>query len=443
METDQGGGTASSRLTGALFQPVSAGMSSSYLNACVGNNTGSDDNSQSYSEGFQSSTEALLKAAGVETPPSARQGWGDFPPIDILVYPICYGARHYVELTLKRMVQRIWELYELRWPNNSKNLTPPQEVDLSHSVYRAWQKLHTICQATDGRLATQSAALEPFICDIDHVDDTGQAFRYPSNARTSELHLSRISVINLAHFAEGFAKMTQMLEELEYTIADVHHEVATRTYTAVLNRQQLVQIAMRLPHCAQWGTEEFNEVKKALMSEYTLSGTQFSRALVVIRGTHSIAHRVGFTLPLPGVSKDMFQRLHALEQKTAEFGSALTKQECAAVLALTEIGLGRIYPEMFEPQATSCLTDDGAFRYFDVSAQLDLARRATARPDIIESALIRLGQEQLAAEFADVYAQQLKTWKVVMENQKEINLAALLGGRTPAEDEAGNPAIDE
>lgn len=421
-------------LSGTLFKPISAGMNSFSLNACVGHNTGSIDNSESYSDGFQIGTEVLLRAAGVSAPEGAREGWGAYPPVDALVYPICYGARHHAELVLKRITQRMWELYNLRWPDNPKKFAQPKQIDLSHNTYDVWEQLHGYCVATDARLAEVSAELEPYIRDIDYVDDTGQAFRYPTSAQTSAMHLTNLSIINLAHFSEGFARMTALLESLESRIINVREEVSTGTFTSKLNREQLVAIARRLSD-AGCNTDEQVKVKGEVMAEYGISSSQFDKARAVIAKTHSLAHHMGVTLPLKGVTKEMFQRLKRVHAKEIEASGALTNVEQAALYALQDIGLGKIYPEMFERAVEEAASDDESSSHYErVHDAAHLARKVVGRPDIVESALIKMGQDQLAADFAEVYGQEIKALRDTLAHSGQLSVAEMLVRARAGED---------
>ena len=91
-------GTGSSKFLRASMSPGE----NPYLNACVGENTGSSDNSYGYAEGFKTAAESLLKLLGVARPSAADENWGAGILPDTLVYPICYSARHHAELALKR-----------------------------------------------------------------------------------------------------------------------------------------------------------------------------------------------------------------------------------------------------------------------------------------------------------------------------------------------------
>ena len=89
-----------------------------YLNACVGANTGAHDNSVGDSGGFQAAAEILLRLSRVATPPRAHEHWGANPIVDMLVYPICYCARHHAELVLKSALPKFWLFSRLARPMN-------------------------------------------------------------------------------------------------------------------------------------------------------------------------------------------------------------------------------------------------------------------------------------------------------------------------------------
>lgn len=107
-------------------------------------------------------------------------------------------------------------------------------------------------EKADARLGTLSAALEPYIHDIELIDSSGQVFRYAADARTAELHLGEVSHIDLIHLAAGYAKMSRILEDLEYALIDVTCELETGSFTARLARDQLMEIAAILPPFSEW-----------------------------------------------------------------------------------------------------------------------------------------------------------------------------------------------
>ncbi|MBP4047461.1 hypothetical protein [Chromobacterium violaceum] len=71
-----------------------------YLNACVGDNGFADD--RTYADGFATAVEKLVGAA------IRREVL-----VDTVIYPICFCARHYIELFLKYNVRKISNIKKL------------------------------------------------------------------------------------------------------------------------------------------------------------------------------------------------------------------------------------------------------------------------------------------------------------------------------------------
>ena len=71
------------------------------LNACVGDNTGSDDD-YGYVVGFAQAALALIAVAKQQyfVDPDTNEQVVAYQ--DALIYPICFTARHHIELFLKR-----------------------------------------------------------------------------------------------------------------------------------------------------------------------------------------------------------------------------------------------------------------------------------------------------------------------------------------------------
>lgn len=214
-----------------------------FLNACVGRNTGSHDNAVGYSGGFQAAAETMLRLLDVPTPPKAHENWGANQLVDMLVYPICYCARHHVELVLKASLPKAWAIFKLRSPNKPEGLSEPRPFENTHSVLQVWTQLHAICGKSDPRLGALTLAMKPHIEDIDSIDVSGQTFRYATDAQGGALHLDDLSHINLQFFADGYAELCALLGDLEIQLDLIRGEYLTGTFTSKLNRATLYVIA--------------------------------------------------------------------------------------------------------------------------------------------------------------------------------------------------------
>lgn len=394
---------------GPLIMPTIHTGNDMEFNACVGRNTGSHDNSIGYADGFVKAAELLLSSLGVRKPEISPQSWGREPLVDMLVYPICFCARHHVELSIKRMIPVAWRAYITKFPMNQKKLEPLKQPDIRHDILPVWTDLVAITKAADYRFEGLCTELQPYIVDLSYIDSTGQVFRYDTDARTSTLNLKDTSHIDLTHFANGYAQMCRILIELEGLLATVIGEVQTGTFTSKLTRGQLFDIANALPDRGVWGEDEFEAAKRKIMEQYDLSGTDFQKATQVISNTRCLSFRVGIEMPILHLEAGVFERLHQVDPRRRQDVETLSENERSALYGLYEAGSVFAYPEEFDSYVELRPKDRDAAHYFDLAREEDyLARKYASNPDRVEHALKQLGQSELLTEFQRIYEKELE-----------------------------------
>lgn len=368
-----------------------------FLNACVGTNTGANP-WEGYRGGFQAGAEVLLAAAGVSRPEAASESWG-IPHVDYLVYPICLCARHHIELSLKLAIPLAWSIFKRRCPNSNMGLQEPPEQDERHGLLPIWSTLDQISNKADQRLAKAVSGLEGLIRDFNNVDPTGQVFRYATDL-DSALHLKDISHINLGTFAEHYSKLCVELENLHILLSILPEEYSTGSFTAELNREQLIEIAQSLPDRASWNSEEFDLIKKDLMARYSLTSRGFQRALRKIQETRALAVKIGIVEPLATVTTKTFEKIKLASEGSFLKNPGFSAEECAAIYALLNIS-GFYYPEHFawlsrhtseekDPDHAASLENEREWSY--------LARKVCQRPDRLFHGLLLLGQVELGTD---------------------------------------------
>ncbi|KLD72223.1 hypothetical protein [Xanthomonas pisi] len=386
------------------------------FNACVGRNTGSYDNSIGYADGFEKAAEMLLSSLGVRKPEISQQSWGREPLVDVLVYPICFCARHHVELSIKRMLPVAWRAYITKFPKNQKKLEPLKQPDVRHDILPVWTDLVAITKAADYRFEVLCSELQPYIVDLSYIDSTGQVFRYDTDARTSTLNLNDTSHIDLTHFANGYAQMCRILIELESLLANVIGEVQTGTFTSKLIRGQLFDIADSLPDRGVWGEDEFEAAKQKIMEQYDLSGTDFKKATQVISNTRCLSFRVGIAMPIPHLAAGVFERLQQVNPTRRQDVETLSENERSVLYGLYETGSVYAYPEGFDSYLEPRPRERDAAHYFDLAREENyLARKYASNPDRVEHALKQLGQLELLVEFRRVYEKELERVRAARE----------------------------
>jgi len=141
--------------------------------------------------------------------------------VDFLVFPICHAYRHYVELSLKRLMLLASKLAE-------RELTPA-EVKLqngSHNLQQLWnafKKINAEAEAATGIAPTppeQMDGIEAYISQLHAVDAGSFSFRYPL-AKNGTANLEGIDRINLGRFSEYMEALCGYLDGWDDYFADL------------------------------------------------------------------------------------------------------------------------------------------------------------------------------------------------------------------------------
>lgn len=257
------------------------------LNACVGHNTGSSDDS-GYVTGFAQAALVLIAAAKVQYFNDPTTGDEITVYQDALIYPICFNARHHIELFLKRQIRRVAALRDA-------------EVDESilggHELGKLLEKLNALCESVDRRLPRYLEPLKAAITVFAEVDPTGQTFRY-RHSIDDHLHLEHLQHINLAQLEGALKDLFAGTEEFERQSDALVYEYGQGTTTPELSREELNELAMALPERSEWATSSrFDEVKGDILNRLGLSGKAFSRAVELIQTHYEFAGHIGMQLP--------------------------------------------------------------------------------------------------------------------------------------------------
>lgn len=353
------------------------------LNACVGDNTGSDDD-YGYVVGFAQAALALIAVAKRQyfVDPDTNEQVVAYQ--DALIYPICFNARHHIELFLKRQIQRVASLREA---------TFDQTLLGEHELRRLLEELARLCDLVDRRLPGNLQPLRSAIEAFAEIDPTGQTFRY-RRSREDELHLGQLGHINLATLEQTFKKMYEGTEEFERQVDALSYEYGQGTFTPELSRLELEQLAKALPPRSAWATDpKFDEVKGAFVDRFHLSANAFSRAVNLIQQHHHFSSYIGIELPLAHVDANRLRKLAALEADTLLL-DAFSESEWAALDAVYEVGHLDTYPELFAHRMRQL--EAGKHR---VPLPHDVVRQIITATQRFRRGLIKLGQKSLLAQF--------------------------------------------
>ncbi|VVE49717.1 hypothetical protein PEP31012_04637 [Pandoraea eparura] len=204
--------------------------------------------------------------------------------------------RHAVELYLKDTALQLVSLAAHR------KATVTFDLDGSHDIGKIWQHIVSHSQAIDRRYAPLLTELHPYIDDLEKIDATGQVFRYPFS-NLNKKHLEDVAVINVIVLKQRFGELIELLKQLNYLNSDLGDEYRLGTFTNVLSRKDLFEIAKMLPPRAQWSHSVFSEAKDSIREKYVLSMKQFCVALDKIQGHYEMADIIGAPLELPNLPR--------------------------------------------------------------------------------------------------------------------------------------------
>src|SRR5471030_117832 len=165
-----------------------------HLNACVGNN--GHVGKRGYGAGFSEGAKLLLAELVKD---------GTEASVDTLIYPICFSARHSIELFLKEQIERMRRL---------RSTVHIPAASTTHDLSNLWEEFARMATVTDRRFAAFIPLLDSHIGDFAQIDPTGQTFRYPDD-NESKRHLVATSIINVVVFKKRFEELANLIEEFE------------------------------------------------------------------------------------------------------------------------------------------------------------------------------------------------------------------------------------
>jgi hypothetical protein len=388
------------------FNPGAAGTRS--YNACVGNNGFVD--SRSYGDGFAEAVDLLTHA--LESDDHRGQ-------LDTLIYPICFCARHHVELFLKEQIEAIEKMRGVR---------PDLSVSGTHDLSNLWDALVKVAGLTDSRFDAPLVQMKSTISDIAQIDPTGQTFRYPANTESAK-HLVQTPVINVPTLRRQFMALAERIKEFQYLCDAVSDEYRRGTFTSKLSRHDLEMIARALPPRDAWARGvEFDETKRRLMEKHGLSGKDFIRAIDLIQKHREFCSHLGMNMPIPHIDTASLDRLNQFFNDQIRFED-LPRLELIAFSAILDMASPSLYSEDYERVEASFAID------FDASHwEHSEVKRWPRQLSKIAAGLRKLGQLKLA-DYLDEHASpdssirkqeleslDVETWRARLRSKRSENI---------------------
>jgi hypothetical protein len=326
-------------------EPLFSDGPNPFLNACVGTN-GGQLGDHAYVLGFAQAAMAPLRTA-IE-PPRPKESVGSFEDLvddgdvgaymDALVYPICFSARHHVELFLKRQIARLAEV---------RDIDVNRTVLRDHKLAPLLDELFRVCDKTDSALRERLDPMEGAIRELDAFDGQGQTFRY-RRSNEKELHLQDVSHINLGTLEAGLKRLFAATEDFDSYVGALVYEYQQGAFTSKLSRENLVDLAKALPPRSTWAkSSAFDAVKQMFRQKYDLSSNDFQKAVKRILEGRGLSGYIDVELALPHLTPALLTKLIALEVTKEEL-DAIPTDLWRVLETVGEVGRPYEYPELFD-----------------------------------------------------------------------------------------------
>ena len=151
-----------------------------WRNACVGWST---DAWNLYASGYKLAADKLAEETATED-------------LDLVVFPMVFLYRHYVELRLKSIIVL----------GNRLDGTPC-EIPIEHGIGRLWQRAVGTMDIENGTIER----IDILINQLAAADPTGQSFRYSVDSQ-GQPTLEGIEHINVRNFADRMKEVSDLLD---------------------------------------------------------------------------------------------------------------------------------------------------------------------------------------------------------------------------------------
>lgn len=334
------------------------------LNASIGENPFVADE-LAYIWGYEAAVGAITAAARYVAQGGEQPCPGTDIMVDAVIYPQIFCARHYVELSLKRMIRRVGEIGKAK-------LTAPG----THDLLKLLEVLLDRANKFSPDLVSHIQQIRPMVCELAKVDADGDAFRY-AVTKGDEAHPNMPKIINIATFQAWFDENRNKVNDLLFLIGFELDELDIGGGTKFYSRHALVGLADRLPAYSLWNKELLHSIhQKEVEGLPQLTKRQFDLALSVIKTKPWLSIKVGIEIPLQEVGPDLFQRLMA----TGGGVDVVSPEEWGALYWIYKVGAGVDAEEYFSGMATARMAAAG----FQEWQEAERVRRSSMSSEEIE-----------------------------------------------------------
>lgn len=257
------------------------------FNSCVGKN---GLLSSSYLDGYKESVKVMYEKIIEDT-----------HNLDTLIYPMLFCARHSIELFLKNS---IIDISKIKTSIDFSKLVNTHDLEILWNKYKKYS-----LKNFDFRFHSLVNKQEELISDYFEIDATGQTFRY-QYTKENKIHLEKFPLINVKHFYSRYQKLLQFIDSVTELLKNLKIEYKYGVHTDELSREEIRQIAKKLPNCKYWKEEKFNEEKEKIKQEYNLSSRKLSKAIDIIKNHYEFSSYIGVENRIKKVDVMSFSKVY-------------------------------------------------------------------------------------------------------------------------------------
>ena len=268
--------------------------------ACIGENTGinSKYRDMAICDGYCKAAELLYQNMGV---------WED-----IIVYPFMYCVRHSHEIILKINLKMLRELKEIKQPTETMTRVGFFSHDLKVLVDRI-KELLSLDRRLDEQFGSWFNESVDMLLEEFYEDTQSDAFRYTYNKQDG-INLNNHHIIATNIVYDKFCRASKVFRLLNQQLHVLLEEYGLPTHTQNLSRQDLANIADRLPQYNTWGDENFKKILLGIRSEFKISQRELNKAVSIIKNHREFCVKIGRELQYGSLSMETLEKVAEIER---------------------------------------------------------------------------------------------------------------------------------
>lgn len=288
------------------LNPFFEKVSSIKYRACVGNNSGVAPNSRDciIIDGYKESVDLLYESMVGKLNKSI---W-----IDTGIYPFLFNCRHSIELALKVFLKNLLIIYKNKnkietsddYINHIEQICKAHDLESLYKELINFKYFQLELKDAFNEFKYFKECVQDYFFDID-----GDTFRYTFKRNWKTINFEDIEIIDVGVIYWKYKKLISFLDYLINSFSAKLNEDYSKTYTQNLSRSRLEKLSLDLKDINIWSKKELIENKKTLCEKYSISKSEFDKALKKINNHYSFCTNIGIEKKYKNLSEEFFIKL--------------------------------------------------------------------------------------------------------------------------------------